>query len=67
MPDNYTEKIHRINVSRELDKKQEIVNQLYSENGLTDEILELQVDINKQRNKEDIPDTNELVYKNFVQ
>lgn len=67
MPDNYTEKIHRINVSRELDKKQEIVNQLFAENGLTDEILELQVDINTQRCKENIPDTNELVYKNFVQ
>lgn len=67
MADNYTEKIHRINVSRELDKKQEIVNQLFAENGLTDEILELQVDINTQRCKEDIPDTRELVYKNFVQ
>lgn len=67
MTDEYTEKIHRINMTRDLDKKQEIVNQLYSENGLTDEILELQVDINKQRNKENIPDTNELVYKNFVQ
>lgn len=64
---DFKEKINRINLTRDLNKKQEIVNQLYEEEGLTDEVLTLQLDINEKRHKENIPDTNENTYKHFVQ
>lgn len=61
------ERTDRIKLIRELDKKQEIVNQLYEEQGLTDEILDLQIEINTIRNRENITDQTETIYKNFVQ
>lgn len=64
---DYKEKVDRINLMKELDKKQEIVNNLYEEQGLTDEVLDLQLEINQTRHKENIPDPKELIYKNFVQ
>ena len=61
------EKIDRIKLIKELDKKQEIVNQLYEEQGLTDEILDLQLEINKKRHENNITNPKELTYKNYVQ
>lgn len=61
------EKIDRIKLMKDLDNKQEIVNQLYAEEGLTDRVLDLQLEINESRAKENIPDPEEMVYKNFVQ
>lgn len=64
---NTKEKVDRIIQIKELDKKQEIVNHLYKNEGLTDEVLDLQIEINKKRHETNITDPNELVYKNFVQ
>ena len=64
---DFKEKINRINLTRDLNKKQEIVNQLYEEKGVTDEVLELQLAINKTRAEENIPDPEERICKNFVQ
>ena len=61
------EKVDRIKLMKDLDNKQEIVNQLYAEEGLTDRVLDLQLEINESRAKENIPDPEEMVYKNFAQ
>lgn len=55
--------------SIELDREQEINNKLYEENGLTDEVLDNQIKINKKRNALDILDETELTESNegFVQ
>lgn len=64
---SYREKVNRINLTRKLNKLQKKLDKLYNEEGLTDEVLELQLEINKIRHDENIPDTNELIYKNYVQ
>ena len=63
----FTEKIHKKNIGRKLDKQQAEVDQLYAEQGLTDEVLEKQTEINRIRNKENITDKKQRIYKNFVQ
>ncbi len=50
-----------------LNNKQKYVNKLYQEEGLTDEVLEKQVEINSERHKFDIPDEDEKIYMDFVQ
>lgn len=52
---------------RSLNNKQKKVNRLYAKDGLTDEVLEKQVQINQQRHKYNITDENEKVYEDFVQ
>lgn len=52
--------------------RQNYVNKLYAEEGLTDNILERQVEINKRRHDLDIPDKQHIVYtdkinKDYVQ
>lgn len=64
---SFLEKVRRINLVKDLDKKQELVDYIYEDEGFTDEVLDLQLEINKKRNKENIPDTKENVYKNYVQ
>ena len=63
----FTEKIHKKNIGRKLDKQQAEVDQLYAEQGLTDEVLAKQTEINRIRNKENITDKKQRIYKNFVQ
>jgi hypothetical protein len=63
----FTEKIHKKNIGRKLDKQQKEVNKLYAEPGLTDEVLTKQTEINRIRNKENITDKNQRIHKNFVQ
>lgn len=43
-----------------LSKKQEEVNRLYEENGLTDEVFEKQLLINKERHERNISDETQL-------
>lgn len=50
-----------------LNELQKKADKLYKENGLTDEVLDLQIKINKLRHEHDIPDDNEKVYDDFVQ
>ena len=50
-----------------LQRIQEEINHLYEEKGLTDEILEKQLEVNLIRHDEDIPDETEIVYEKYVQ
>ena len=50
-----------------LDEVQKKINEAYEGDGLTDEILELQVRVNSIRNTIDAPDTTEQVYEEYVQ
>ena len=46
---------------------QKICNELHEEFGLTDELLELQVVINKLRHKHDLSDNTNRIHENYVQ
>ena len=48
-------------------EEQEKINKLYEKHGLTDEVLELQVELNQKRNKENIVDESKTVHKKYVQ
>ena len=50
-----------------LNELQSKCDKLYEENGLTDEVLDMQIMINKLRHEHDIPDESEKVYEDFVQ
>ena len=50
-----------------LDKLQEICTDLHDKHGLTDEVLSLQVTINKLKHKHNISDEKNKVYENYVQ
>ena len=50
-----------------LKKKQKEVDELYEEHGLTDEVLDKQIAINKLRHAHDIPDESEMVHEDYVQ
>ena len=65
--DEFLEKINRINVMRSLDKEQAKIDKLFEEQGLSDLVLDKQVELNKKRHELNIVDSGELVYKNFVQ
>lgn len=54
-------------MEEKLAKMQQEVDELYVKEGLSDEVLEKQLEINALRNEHDIADKNELVYENFVQ
>ena len=50
-----------------LKKKQKEVDKLYNKDGLTDEVLDKQIAINKLRHAHDIPDESEKVHEDYVQ
>ena len=50
-----------------LAEMQKEVNTLFESDGLTDEVLEKQLEINKLRNEHDIPDEEEKIYEEWVQ
>jgi hypothetical protein len=54
--------IHNIH----LKNKQRKINKKYVSEGLTDEVLEMQLEVNRLRNLHDIPDT-EHVHDGFSQ
>lgn len=51
----------------ELETMQEVCNELYEQEGLTDDVLDLQLQINKLRHKHNISDEKNKIYENFVQ
>lgn len=60
--------IKRVNLSN----RQKDINRMFEEEGLTDEILKKQIELNKERHRLDIHDPTETVYvdedgKVFVQ
>ena len=50
-----------------LQNRQKAINKMFEEEGLTDEVLKRQIQLNKERHKEDIHDPNEEIYKEYVQ
>lgn len=62
-----TDKIKRYLKKIGLKNRQKRINKKYEKEGLTDEILKEQLEINKLRNELNIPDDNEKVYEDFVQ
>lgn len=46
---------------------QEICTELYDEHGLTDEVLSLQVTINKLRHKHNVSDKSNALHETYVQ
>lgn len=55
------------NNAEDLAEQQKIIDKKYADEGLTDEVLEMQVALNKKRNELNIPDGNNLVNGDFVQ
>ena len=54
-------------MEEELKKKQEIVDKLYAKEGFTDEVLDLQLEINQLRHEHDLVDENEIINEGYVQ
>ena len=50
-----------------LARKQKEVDELYEKHGLTDEVLDKQIAINKLRYAHNIPDESCKVYEEYVQ
>lgn len=51
----------------QIKNKQRIVDKKYEKEGLSDEVLEAQIEINALRREHDIPDSNNFVYEEYVQ
>ena len=51
----------------QIKNKQRIVDKKYEKEGLSDEVLETQIEVNKLRHELDIPDSNNFVYEEYVQ
>lgn len=47
--------------------QQKMVSREFNKNGLTDDVLDKQIAINKKRHELNIPDSNEMIYEEFVQ
>lgn len=56
-----------VKIAQELDERQKIINEKYEKEGLTDEVLDLQIKLNQDRNKHNISDPTKRIYENFVQ
>ena len=53
--------------SIQLKNRQRAVEKKFNEEGLTDEVLNEQLEINQLKHQYDISDKSKIVYKNFVQ
>lgn len=47
--------------------KQRSINKKYEKEGLTDEILDAQIELNKMRNEHNIADEKQVIYEEYVQ
>lgn len=50
-----------------LRNRQRKATEMYKKEGLTESVIGLQLQINKERHENDIEDENERIYKEFVQ
>lgn len=57
---NYLHKIQIKNLQRQVDKQ-------YEKEGLTDEVLDKQLEVNKLRHKHNISDESNRLHENYVQ
>ena len=64
---DYMNKFQKIYKKIILDYQQQKINKQYSKEGLTDDVLKKQVEVNTLRNKYNISDDSKKIYKNFVQ
>lgn len=53
--------------AKEFEQRQKEIDVKYKKEGLTDEVLELQIQLNQDRHKWDISDPTKRIYKNYVQ
>lgn len=51
----------------QLKNRQRVLNKQYEREGLTEEVLEAQVELNQLRNELDIPDADNFIHEKFVQ
>ena len=51
----------------QLKNRQRVLNRKFANEGLTDEVLREQLEINDLRNKYDIPDASNTVFDKYVQ
>lgn len=58
--DNFIKKI-------QVKNKQRSINKRYEKEGLSDALLEEQIEVNKIRNEFNIPDESKFIYEEFVQ
>ena len=61
------EKIKRVYHEVHIRNRQRAVKRKYAREGLTDEVLEEQVAINRLRNMHDIPDKSNFLFEDYVQ
>lgn len=54
-------------MEEKLAKLQKEVDQLYEKDGLTDEVLDKQIAINKLRHEHNITDKEKTIHENYVQ
>lgn len=54
-------------IKQKLRSMQDKVEKLYEEQGLSDEVLELQIEINRLRTEFDIADEKDVINGGFVQ
>ena len=47
--------------------KQRSINKKYEKEGLTDEILDAQIELNKMRHEHNIADEKQVIYEEYVQ
>ena len=67
MTHEYLEKIQRINLKRTLDKEQNKINKMFEEEGLTDRVLDKQIELNQKRHSNNISDKTNTLHKRYVQ
>lgn len=53
--------------SVQLNRKQSKINKLMEEDGFTDEVLEMQIELNGLRHELDISDKNNRIHERWVQ
>lgn len=53
--------------AKEFEQRQKEIDVKYEKEGLTDEVLELQVQLNQERNRLNISDPTKRIYENYVQ
>ena len=51
----------------QIKNKQRAIDKKYTEEGLTDEVLDAQVELNQLRHEYDIPDSSKKIHENYVQ
>lgn len=55
--------LHKIQIKN----RQRVINKQYEKEGLSDDVLEKQIEINCLRHELDIPDESKFIFEDFVQ